>query len=189
MNFCSNCGKAVSKEVPPGDNRPRFVCRFCAMIHYQNPRVIVGVLPTYKDSVLLCERDIQPRKGFWTLPAGFLENDESTLEGAIRECQEESMATVVDAQLYAIYDIPHIRQVYIFYRARMENPYFSKTLESSDVQLFVEEDIPWEQLAFPVVTETLTAFFSDRKHGHYDVKYMKIKKGRQKTSEALNSIA
>ena len=186
MKFCSNCGKAVLKEVPPGDNRPRYVCKFCPMIHYQNPRVIVGVLPTYDNSILLCERDIQPRKGFWTLPAGFLENGESTLDGAIRECKEESLATVSDATLYAIYDIPHIEQVYIFYRARMEKPYFAKTTESSDVQLFTEEDIPWEQLAFPVVAEMLTSFINDRKCGQFDVKYKQINKCWKRPKAAHN---
>jgi len=183
MKFCSNCGETVVREIPPGDNRPRFVCNLCRTIHYQNPRVIVGVLPIYKDKVLLCQRAIEPRKGLWTLPAGFLENNESTVEGAIRECYEESCARVVDASLYGVYDIPYIHQVYVFYRARMEHPNFSATEESSDVRLFLEEEIPWENLAFPVIEVTLDSFFNDRKIGHYLVKQSQIEKTwrRQKT--------
>ena len=170
MKFCSNCGETVVREIPLGDNRLRFVCKSCGTIHYQNPRMIVGVLPTYKEKVLLCQRAIEPRKGLWTLPAGFLENNESTVEGAIRECFEESCARVVDVSLYGLYDIPHIHQVYVFYRARMENPNFSTTEESSDVRLFLEEDIPWDQLAFPVIELTLNSFFKDRKIGRFPVK-------------------
>ena len=116
MNFCSNCGNPVSQKIPDGDNRLRYVCDHCGAIHYQNPRVIAGILPTYNQQILLCKRAIEPRHGFWTLPAGFLENGESTLEGAQRECQEEANANVINPILYALYDIPRIHQVYVFYR-------------------------------------------------------------------------
>ena len=143
MNFCSNCSKAVIQKIPEGDNRLRHVCESCETIHYQNPRVITGILPIYKDQILLCKRSIEPRVGYWTLPAGYLENGESTLEGAMRECFEESLPNVVNPNLYAIYDIPQIHQVYVFYRAELEKPIFGPTSESSEVALFDAADIPW----------------------------------------------
>ena len=145
MKFCSSCGNAVIQKIPEGDNRSRYVCESCNEVHYQNPRVIAGILPIYKDKILLCKRSIEPRVGYWTLPAGFLENGESTLEGAMRECFEESLATVVNTELYAIFDIPQIHQVYIFYRADLEKPVFGPTSESSEVALFSEAEIPWNE--------------------------------------------
>ena len=127
MKFCSSCGSSVIQKIPQGDNRLRYVCESCDEIHYQNPRVIAGILPIYEDKILLCRRSIEPRVGYWTLPAGFLENGESTLEGAMRECVEESLANVVNPELYAIFDIPQIHQVYIFYRADLQTPVFGPT--------------------------------------------------------------
>lgn len=169
MNFCSNCGNRVSQKIPDGDNRQRYVCDRCGAIHYQNPRVIVGILPVYKQQILLCRRAIEPRHGFWTLPAGFLENGESTLDGALRECQEEANASVINPVLYALYDIPHIHQVYVFYRAELSDPSFGPSIESTEVKLFDECDIPWEQLAFPVVQLVLDQFLEDRKGNQYKV--------------------
>jgi len=111
MKFCSTCGNPVTRKIPEGDNRLRYVCESCEEIHYQNPKVIAGILPTYGDQILLCKRSIEPRVGYWTLPAGFLENGESTLDGALRECVEEANATMVNPLLYAIFDIPEINQV------------------------------------------------------------------------------
>lgn len=176
MKYCSNCGDRVVSEIPVGDNRPRFTCHSCEIVHYQNPRVIVGVLPVYEDKILLCRRAIEPRLGLWTLPAGFLENGESTLDGALRECYEESYATVVDAKLYALFDIPQIHQVYVFYRARMERPEYAVSSESSEVALFPESQIPWGELAFPVVEKALMYFFEDRKSGQFSVKRDQIQK-------------
>lgn len=176
MKYCSNCSKPVVSEIPSGDNRLRYVCRHCDSIHYQNPRVIAGVLPIFEGKVLLCRRAIQPRLGYWTLPAGFLENGESTLDGALRECYEESHATVVDAELYALFDIPQIHQVYVFYRATMPAPEYTATPESSEVGLFAENDIPWEHLAFPVVEITLRRFFQDRQAGTFTVRQETIEK-------------
>ena len=169
MKFCSNCGNQVTQQIPDGDNRLRFVCNHCNTIHYQNPLVIVGVIPEYKQQILLCKRAIEPQKGRWTLPAGFLENDESTLEGALRECYEEANANVVDPELYALYDIPYINQVYVFYRAKLANKEFSPSSESTEVALFSEQDIPWDQLAFPVVRAALKRYLSDCKHNQFDV--------------------
>jgi ADP-ribose pyrophosphatase YjhB (NUDIX family) len=169
MKFCSNCGNQVTQQIPDGDNRLRFVCNHCNAIHYQNPLVIVGVIPEYKQQILLCKRAIEPQKGRWTLPAGFLENDESTLEGALRECYEEANANVVDPELYALYDIPYINQVYVFYRAKLANKEFSPSFESTEVALFSEQDIPWDQLAFPVVRAALKRYLSDCKNNQFDV--------------------
>ena len=162
MNFCTECGSAVIKSIPEGDNRPRYMCSNCNVIHYQNPKTVVGVLPTYKEQVLLCKRAIQPRRGFWTLPAGFHELGESTLEGALRECKEETNAEIIEPTLYAIFDIPQISQVYVFFRGEIKSKNFGPTEESLEVQLFNEEEIPWHEIAFPMVEVTLDRYFLDR---------------------------
>lgn len=176
MKFCSSCGNPVSQKIPEDDNRERHVCDHCGMIHYQNPKVIAGVLPVYDDQILLCKRSIEPRHGFWTLPAGFLENGESSLEGALRECEEEANAMVINPQLYALFDIPQINQVYVFYRAHLEEPVFGPSSESSEVALFDEADIPWANLAFPVVELALDYFLQDRITGEFAVKHDEIKR-------------
>ena len=176
MNFCSSCGKAVVKKIPEGDNRERHVCEHCLTIHYQNPKVIAGVLPIYGDQILLCRRAIKPRHGYWTLPAGFLENGESSLQGALRECQEEANAQVVEPQLFALFDITYINQVYVFYRARLAEPRFNPTFESSEVALFNEADIPWAELAFPVIERALDHFLNDRQNGNFIVRHEEIKR-------------
>ncbi|MFL2530735.1 MAG: NUDIX hydrolase [Porticoccaceae bacterium] len=169
MKFCSNCGNRVTQQIPDGDNRLRFVCDHCNTVHYQNPLVIVGILPEYKQQILLCKRAIEPQKGRWTLPAGFLENDESTLEGALRECFEEANASIIDHELYALYDIPYINQVYVFYRGKLANKEFGPSSESTEVALFNEQDIPWDELAFPVVKAILKRFLADRKNNNFTV--------------------
>jgi len=176
MNFCSSCGESVIKKIPEGDNRQRHVCEHCQTIHYENPRVIAGVLPVFQEQVLLCRRAIEPRHGFWTLPAGFLENGESSLQGALRECEEEANALVVEPQLYALFDIPQINQVYVFYRAQLAEPKFNPTFESSEVALFDEADIPWDELAFPVVELALHHFLNDRQSGNFIVRHDEIKR-------------
>ena len=167
MNFCSHCGNAVIKKIPQGDNRERYVCSNCGMIHYQNPKVIAGVLPVFGQQILLCKRSIEPRHGFWTLPAGFLENGESSLEGALRECVEEANATVINPELYAVFDIPQINQVYIFYRAQLLDLSFYPGIETTQTELFAEEDIPWDEISFPSVSETLKHFFEDRRNDSF----------------------
>ncbi len=175
MNYCSECSGPVSRQVPEGDNLPRYVCHDCKHIHYQNPLVVVGCLPVKDDKVLLCQRAISPRSGFWTLPAGFLENGETTWEGAIRETWEEARAKVGEGILYRLYDLTHICQVYLFYRAPLLNDDFGAGEESLNVELFREEDIPWKELAFPVVTNTLRDFFRDRKEGNsYAMRHGKV---------------
>ncbi len=167
MKFCSSCGSTVVLEIPAGDDRHRHVCKDCDTIHYQNPRIITGCLPLHEDKVLLCKRAIEPRHGFWTLPAGFMENGETTIEGALRESWEEAKATIAIDELYTLFNLPHINQVYLFYRGQLANLEFGPGEESLDVQLFTEAEIPWDQLAFPVVNRTLQLFFEDRKHGLY----------------------
>lgn len=136
--------------------------------------MIVGVVPIYKEQILLCRRAIEPRKGFWTVPAGFMENGETTLQGAIRETHEEAGATVTDHSLYRMFDLPYINQVYIFYRSRLASTDFAAGLESLEVRLFSEEDIPWSEIAFPVVTDTLREYFEDRKKGEFPVRVSEV---------------
>ncbi len=171
MKFCSNCGSSnVRFEVPPGDNRPRHVCADCNTIHYINPRIVTGTLPVWDDQVLLCLRAIHPRKGYWTLPAGFLENGETIAAGAARETEEEANARVSDLQLYTVFSLPHISQAYMFFRARLSDLDFSSGTESLDVRLFREHEIPWDELAFPVIRESLEFYFEDRQSDDYPVR-------------------
>src|SRR6059036_2638097 len=119
LNYCSKCGAKLALRVPPGDSLPRHVCDNCGTIHYRNPLVVVGTIPEWEDRILLCKRAIEPRYGLWTVPAGFMENGETTLQGAARETLEEANARVEVGPLYALYNIPHINQVYILFRARL----------------------------------------------------------------------
>jgi ADP-ribose pyrophosphatase YjhB (NUDIX family) len=166
MNFCSQCGsREIELKVPEGDTLPRFVCGACGLIHYQNPKVVVGCLPEYDDQVLLCRRAIEPRYGKWTLPAGFLENGESLAAGAQRETIEEASARVDVGDLYTVISLPYINQVYVMFRARLVDLGFGPGTESLEVRLFREEDVPWEELAFRTITRTLRNYFLDRKLG------------------------
>ncbi len=170
MKFCSDCGAKVVQKIPEMDDRLRFVCESCNAIHYQNPNVVVGTLVYFGDQVLLCKRAIEPRLGFWTLPAGFMENGESTAEGAKRETWEESGVVYDKSNLYRLFDIPYINQVYVFYLAEMLSPVYKAGIESLEVQLFSEAEIPWDQLAFPVMQDVLLEFFEDRKKGQFPVR-------------------
>ena len=144
--------------VPEGDNRTRLVCPDCGYIEYDNPKVVVGAVCTWEGKVLLCRRAIEPRLGYWTFPAGFLELDESTAEGAVREVWEEAQAKVEMDGLIGVYDIPHISQVYVVYRAHMMTLEFAPGPESQDVALFDWEDIPWDDLAFSSIAWALKRF-------------------------------
>lgn len=176
MKYCSQCGETVNHIIPEGDNRHRFVCISCEFIHYQNPRIIAGCLPIFENKVLLCKRAIEPRAGYWTLPAGFLENGETTAAGASRETMEEANAEVAIEDLYTVFSLPHISQVYMFFKASMPTGAFSAGIESLDVKLFEEHEIPWDQLAFPVITQTLEHYFSDRNTGDFPTRYMEIER-------------
>lgn len=165
MKFCPGCGNEVCLQVPAGDNRERHVCETCGCIHYQNPRMIVGSIPVEGERVLLCRRAIEPRHGFWTLPAGFLELGESSLEGALRETLEEAGARIDNPVPYCLFDLPHIDQVYLFYRGELREGRFAAGTESLEVGLFAEDEIPWDRLAFPIIHRALQLFFADRKAG------------------------
>ena len=169
MNYCSNCGAKLIQQIPADDDRLRHVCPQCEVIHYLNPKVIVGCLPIAGDQVLLCRRAIAPRIGAWTIPAGFMENGETMLAGALRETCEEAAAKVTDETLYRLFDIPHINQVYVFYRGNLDGS-FDIGPESLESKLFSEADIPWSELAFPIVTDVLTEYFEDRKTGEYPIR-------------------
>ena len=170
MKFCGQCGASVTLKVPVDDNRQRHVCDACETIHYINPKVIVGCLPTVGDKILLCKRAIEPRYGKWTLPAGFMENGETSADGAARETWEEAAAKAVGLVLYRIFDVPHISQVYLFYRCGIENDEFGVGPESLESALFSEEEIPWDELAFPTVRELLKEFLKVRQIGEYPVR-------------------
>lgn len=170
MKYCSACGNPISMRVPAGDDRRRYICDACETIHYQNPRIIAGCVPIFGSQVLLCKRAIEPRYGYWTLPAGFMENGETIAEGALRECVEEANAVLHTPELYTVIDIPHISQVYVFFRGQLSERSFSPGIESLDVALFDEDDVPWDQIAFPSVKKTLEYFFADRKTGVFPVR-------------------
>jgi ADP-ribose pyrophosphatase YjhB (NUDIX family) len=167
MNFCSQCGERVQCKIPPGDNLPRFVCGACGTIHYQNPKIVAGCIPEWEGKILLCRRAIEPRQGLWTLPAGFMENKETTEEAAVRETLEEASAKVRPVGLYALFNIPHISQVYLMFRAQMLDLDFGPGEESLEVKLFSEDQIPWNALAFPVIRETLQRYYVDRNRGEF----------------------
>ena len=169
MNFCSHCGAAVNHRVPEGDDRPRFVCDRCERIHYENPKMVVGCIPEWENRILLCRRSIEPRYGKWTLPAGYLETGETVIEGVEREAMEEACADIEILSPYTLFSLPFISQVYLIFRARLLNTNYRAGQESLEVALFAEDDIPWDDLAFLVVIETLKRYFEDRPGGFFPV--------------------
>ena len=170
MKYCSHCGETVIQKIPEMDDRLRYVCEHCGVIHYQNPNMVLGSLAVWDDKVLLCKRSIEPQAGLWTLPAGFMENAEATLEGVERETYEEAGAKLENSHFYRLFDLPYINQVYIFYRADLVSGEHSPGIESLETQLFAENEIPWDKLAFPVIYDVLKEYFSDRKSGEYKVR-------------------
>jgi ADP-ribose pyrophosphatase YjhB (NUDIX family) len=173
MNFCSNCGNRVVLKVPEGDLLPRHVCENCGTIHYLNPKIVVGSVPEYEGRILLCKRGIEPRLGYWTMPAGFMENDETLEAGAAREAREEALIDVEIGSLLLVANVTHARQVHVFFRSRMRTPHFGVTHESLEVKLIDEREIPWSDLAFPSTEAALRHFVADRAAGverhHVDV--------------------
>ena len=165
IKFCCTCGSAVVHRIPSGDSLERAVCDSCGHIQYVNPKIVVGCLPVYGERILMCKRAIEPRLGLWTLPAGFMEMGESAAEGAAREALEEANAKVQIEDLYTVYSIPHISQVYMMFLARLVDPAVSPGVESLEVKLVTEAEIPWDQLAFAMVKRTLTHFLEDRRTG------------------------
>lgn len=171
MNFCSHCGAPVARKVPPGDHLPRFVCDACGTIHYQNPKLVVGCVPEDGGRILLCKRAIEPRRGYWTVPAGFMENNETLQQAAERESHEEALARVEIGSLLSIVHVLHAHQVHVFFRARLAEPEFGVGPESLESKMVTEEQVPWDELAFPSITFTLQRYFGDRaakvEHQHY----------------------
>jgi ADP-ribose pyrophosphatase YjhB (NUDIX family) len=161
MKFCSQCGARVEFRVPPGDHLARFVCEQCGTVHYQNPRVVVGCVPEHQGRLLLCRRAIEPRRGYWTVPAGFMENGETLQQGAARESREEALAEVEIGSLLSVVHVLHAHQVHVFFRARMRSPGFGAGAESLEVDLVRPEDIPWSELAFPSTEFTLRRYLED----------------------------
>ncbi|WP_290877635.1 NUDIX hydrolase [Aquabacterium sp.] len=169
IEHCQVCGTPVEHKVPEDDNRPRAVCPACGHIHYVNPLNVVGTLPVWGDKVLLCKRNIEPRKGFWTLPAGFMELGETTAEGAARETDEEAGAHFEMQGLYCVLNVVTAGQVHLFYRARLTDDVFSPGPETMEARLFSQEDIPWDDLAFRTVRMALECYFADRIEGQFPV--------------------
>lgn len=167
IEHCQVCGTPVEHKVPTDDNRERAVCPACHHVHYVNPLNVVGTLPVWGDQVLLCKRNIEPRKGYWTLPAGFMELGETTAQGAERETDEEAGADIEMGALYTLISVPRVGQVHMFYRARLRAEQCYPGPETMEVQLFAEQDIPWEDLAFRTVRETLQHYYADRARGSF----------------------
>ncbi len=170
MKYCSACGAPLELRTPADDNRPRHVCTICSIIHYQNPKLVIGAIPEWEDGrILLCRRAIEPRYGLWTLPAGFMENGETTTDAALRETLEEASARIAIAELYSMYSLPYIDQVHLLFRAKLLDLDFAPGVESLEVELFEEKDIPWDELAFRPVRFTLQHYFDDRKKGAFQL--------------------
>jgi ADP-ribose pyrophosphatase YjhB (NUDIX family) len=167
MKFCASCGAAVARRVPPGDTLPRWVCDACGEIHYQNPKLVVGTVPEHEGRVLLCRRAIEPRYGYWTLPAGFMENDETAGQGALRETREEAGAAVELGAPFSMISVPRVNQVHLFYLARLGALEFKPGEETLEVALFEEAAIPWKEIAFRTVATTLRLWFADRTRGAF----------------------
>ena len=165
MNFCTQCGGRLEFRVPPGDNLARHVCDACGTIHYQNPRLIVGCVPEHEGRILLCRRAIEPRRGYWTVPAGFMENGETLQEAAARESREEALAEVQIGSLLSIVHVLHAQQVHVFFRGTLPKAEFGAGIESLEVELVRPEEIPWPQLAFPSTEFSLRRYLEDRAAG------------------------
>jgi ADP-ribose pyrophosphatase YjhB (NUDIX family) len=167
IKHCRACGLSVTYRVPGDDNRERAVCGGCGTVHYENPINVVGTVPVWGEQVLLCKRNIEPRYGLWTLPAGFLEMGETTDAGAVRETIEEAGARIELQGLFSLLNVVPVGQVHLFYRARLLDPNFDPGPETIEARLFLEHEVPWDQIAFRTVRETLKRFFEDRRRGQF----------------------
>ena len=174
IRHCRACGSAVTYRIPSDDSRERAVCGSCQHIDYENPLNVVGTVPVWEDSVLLCRRNIEPRHGFWTLPAGFMELGESTETGAVRETDEEAGARIEVEGLFTVLNVVRVGQVHFFYRARLQDTAFAPGPETIEARLFREDEIPWDELAFRTVRLTLERYFSDRRAGAFGIHCLDI---------------
>jgi ADP-ribose pyrophosphatase YjhB (NUDIX family) len=190
INFCSQCGAEVEQKIPSGETLIRAVCPVCQTIHYQNPKIVAGCLPEWEGQILLCRRAIEPRLGFWTFPAGFMELGESTEEAAARETFEEAKATVTIQSLFGIFSLPHVSQVYVVYRAALQDRGYGPGEESLEVRLMSLDRIPWEHLAFPVIRETLRRYVEDvhntHVQGHFGTVFPPKRSGENLSSSLLS---
>ncbi|SDU53361.1 NUDIX hydrolase [Desulfobacula phenolica] len=175
IKFCTACGSPTELKIPVDDDHARSVCTNCGLVHYNNPKVVVGCIPEFNGQVLLCKRNIEPRKGKWTLPAGYLENGESVQDGALRETLEETRAKVSIIDAYRLFNIVFVDQIYFMFRANLMSDEFGPTNESIDVRLFDENDIPWDDIAFEVIKQTLEHYFQDRKKGNFPFKIFDLR--------------
>lgn len=167
IKHCRECGAPVAYSVPADDNRERATCSSCHVVHYENPLNVVGTVPIWGDQVLLCRRNIEPRRGYWTLPAGFMELGETCAAGALRETVEEAGAVVDLHGLFSLLNVVHVGQVHLFYRATLLSTTFDPGPETQEVGLFTEAEIPWDELAFQTVRLTLERYFEDRRTGQF----------------------
>jgi ADP-ribose pyrophosphatase YjhB (NUDIX family) len=167
MRYCNQCGAEVIRKVPEGDDRQRHVCISCGEIHYQNPKIVAGCIAEHEGKVLLCKRAIKPRHGYWTLPGGFMELEETSLEAALRETLEEANARVTVLELYTVFNLPYVNQVYMMYRSQLQDLDFSAGKESLEVKLFAENEIPWGDIAFATIKYTLKFFFQDQRNKQF----------------------
>ncbi len=171
LRYCTQCASPLTRRIPPDDTRVRDLCEQCGAIHYQNPRMVVGTIPVWEGRVLLCKRAIEPRYGYWTLPAGFMELGESSAQGAERETLEEAGLSMEATRLFSVIDIPQADQVHVFFLGQVADPTLSPGLETLEAGWVAEADIPWSEIAFRTVSLTLEYYFSDRRRGSFDVHY------------------
>jgi ADP-ribose pyrophosphatase YjhB (NUDIX family) len=169
IKYCRVCGTPVAYVIPADDNRERAVCPSCATVHYENPLNVVGTVPVWGAQVLLCKRAIEPRRGLWTLPAGFHELGETTAEGALRETIEEAGAQIELGPLFSVLNVARVGQVHLFYLATMRSQVLAPGSETLEARLFREDEVPWDEIAFRTVRETLRYFFDDRRRGQFGV--------------------
>ena len=174
MKFCPDCGAPVALKVPEGDSRARFVCTACGHVHYQNPRIVVGCIPEWQGRLLICRRAIEPRLGYWTIPAGFLENGESLHAGAARETLEEACAQVDVGSPVALVNVLRSEQVHVMFRARMRDGQHAPGAESLETALFDEKDIPWGDIAFASIHFALERYLADRREGREQLHFHDI---------------
>ena len=165
MKYCTECGGSLEFRIPDGDGLPRHICTACGKVHYVNPLVVVGCVPEHGERILLCKRAIEPRYGYWTIPAGFMEIGESLVEGAMRETMEEARARVDIHDLFAVVDVVHAKQVHLMYRATLLDGEHAAGDESLETQLFLPGEIPWDDIAFLSVRFALEKFLEDRAAG------------------------
>ena len=174
MKFCPNCGQPLEIRVPEGDHLPRHVCGACSSIHYQNPKIVVGCVAEHDGRILICRRAIEPRLGYWTIPAGFMENEETLQQGAARESWEEALASVEIGSPLAIVHVLHAHQVHVMFRGKLVQPAFRAGPESLEVRLCEPRDIPWPELAFPSVRFALERYLQDRAAGREELHFTAI---------------